>query len=69
MPGPLRKKPKTSLNCEQTYSGYSSDPNTKRKLIESPDGMKSNSSTATQRWVFTKKPRSGSAELLGALGE
>src|SRR5688572_12600938 len=54
MPGPLRKKPNTSLYWEHTNSGYSSEPNTNRKLSESPVGMKSNSSTATQRWELTK---------------
>src|SRR5690606_27086089 len=45
MPGPLRKKPKTSL-IEFTNSRYSSLANTKRKERESPVGTKSNWSTA-----------------------
>ena len=32
IPGPLRKKPKTSLNAELTNSGYSSEANTKLKF-------------------------------------
>ena len=46
MPGPLRKKPNTSLKVEHTYSLYSSLPKTKRNFRESPAGTKSNSSTA-----------------------
>src|SRR5688500_17818990 len=43
MPGPLQKNPKTSLNWEQTHSGYSSEANTYRNFTESPFGTKSNS--------------------------
>ena len=34
-PGPEIKNPKTSLNCEPTYSGYSSEPNTYLNSMES----------------------------------
>ena len=46
MPGPVMKKAKASLNSEQTYSLYSSDANTYRKLTKLLCGTKSNSRIA-----------------------
>jgi len=52
MPGPLMKKPNTSLYCEPTYSLYSSEPNTKSNRRLSPAGITSNSKVHASRVVL-----------------
>ena len=52
MPGPLMKKPNTSLNWDPTHSLYSSLANVKSKRRLSPVGMMSNSNLHASRVVL-----------------
>ena len=49
IPGPLTKKPKTSLNFSPTYSQYSSEAKTYLKFTKLSKGTKSNSIPTTSK--------------------
>ncbi|MCY1534163.1 hypothetical protein D9M68_695240 [compost metagenome] len=67
IPGPEIRNAKASLNWEQAYSGYSSEPNTYWNLTVSPAGIKSNCSTQALLVIapFISAERSASPPLLG----
>ena len=61
IPGPLRKKPNTSLKFEFTNSGYSSEAKTKLNCKLLPFGIKSNSIIVLLSISFVvNKSKSGS---------